>query len=507
MKRLLVKGGVILDPVAPRGRPADVIIEGTRIAAILSDDTSRPEDAEVLDASGCAIIPGLVNGHTHAHNNLLKGLGDRWTLEMSLTQAPYLTQQRSNDLIHLSTTIGAAEMLLKGCTACYDMVFEFPAPTREGLDAVARAYHDIGMRAVIAPMVGDAPFINTVPGLRNALADKGFSLPSGGMPAKDILNRLELQLRHWSWNSDRIRMALGPTIPMLCSHEFLTGCRDLSRDYSCGLHTHLCESKIQAVTGQQRYGCSIPEYLDRLGLLGPNLTCAHAVWLTPMDRQRLGDSGAIVVHNPGSNFRLGSGVADSQAMMMDGIVLGLGTDGATCADSLNMFEAMRLMTHSSRIFGAHPESWITAQDALWAATRGSAAALGFGDRIGRIEQGAEADLVVLDLSRPHYVPLNDLCAQVVYGEDSSGVRDVLVGGRQVVRNRVLTSIDYPALVGRANAAALDLAERGAEDRDMARRMADVAATFCHGMTRQDIGIGAYLGGACSGPEPSRHSHS
>lgn len=504
MARLLVTGGVLASSGTPRGIAADLVIEDGRFAAILTDDTPRPEDADVLHATGCALIPGLVNGHTHAHNNLLKGLGDRWTLEMSLAQAPPLAQHRSFEVIYRSAAIGAAEMLLKGCTGCYDMVFEYPAPTVEGLDAVAQAYDDVGMRAVIAPMVADTAFADAIPGLRHAMAAKGLDTGKPGMACDDILDRLKNQLHHWRWGRDRIRMALGPTIPLLCSDAFLAGCRDLARTYGCGLHTHLCESKVQTVVGLQRYGCSIVEHLDRLKLLTPDLTCAHAVWLSETDRKRIADSGATIVHNPGSNFRLGSGMAQVRAMRDAGIVVGLGTDGATCADSLNMFEAMRLMTHASRSFAEPHHRWLSAQDAFVAATRGSAAALGFGDQIGRIAVGAQADLVVLDLTRPQFVPLNALMSQIVYGEDSSAVRDVLVGGCQVVRNRELTTIDYPALVRRVNDAALDLEGRSVADRDLARKMAQVASTFCHGLMQHDVGMQGYIDAGSCRPGTDAH---
>jgi guanine deaminase len=483
---------------APRGIAADIVVESGKISAILTDDTPRPEDAEVIDARCCALIPGLINGHTHAHNNLLKGLGDRWTLEMSLTQAPALVQGRDLEMTYASAAIGAAEMLLKGCTACYDLSFEYPMPSVVGLDAVAQAYSDVGMRAVIAPMVADTAFLDAIPGLRQALAEQGLASDATDPDSTDILARLGEQLHGWAWPRDRIRMALGPTIPLLCSDSFIIGCRDLARDHGCGIHTHLCESKVQSVAGLQRYGRSIPAHLAGLDMLAPNLTCAHAVWLTADDRRRLADSGAVVVHNPGSNFRLGSGTADVHAMAAAGISVGLGTDGATCADSLNMFEAMRLMTHASRTFGAPHETWMNAADALSAATSGSAKALGFGDEIGRIAVGAQADLVILDLMRPHYAPLNDLTSQIVYGEDSSGVRDVFVGGRCVVRDRKLTTIDYPRLVNRVNADALALEARSADARFLARRIASVAATFCHGLIRQNHGVQAYVDTACTG---------
>ena len=493
-KRSLIVGAILPDPGHPAGRRADIVIERGRIAGLIYDDTPRPEDAERLDATGCAVIPGLVNGHMHAHANLSKGLGDRWMLESSLTHAPWVGAERSAEMHYASAAIGAAEMLLKGCTACYDMVLELPLPSRDGLNAIARAYSDAGMRAVLAPMVADTAFFDAIPGLRAVLARAGMEAPSAAENlGETTLQCLTSQARNWRWPEDRIRLALGPTIPLLCSDAFLIGCRDLAREYNLRLQTHLVESKVQAVAADRRYGDSIPAELARLDMLTPDLTCAHAVWLSDDDRARLSDGGCTVIHNPGSNFRLGSGLADVRAMLEAGIAVGLGTDGATCADSLNMFEAMRLATHTSRCFGAPPERWLTAGEALVAATEGSARALGFGNDIGRLAVGAAADLVVLDLSRPHYLPLNDLTAQIVYGEDSSGVRDVCVDGLWVVRDRQITGFDYPRLAGRVTAAAAELRERTAVTREDAQRLVPVVNHFCHGLLREDWPVARYAG--------------
>lgn len=496
MSRLLIRGGVLPDPGVPRGRRVDIVVEDGRIADLLADASPRPGDAEVVDAAGCAIIPGLVNAHMHGHANLAKGMGDRWTLEMSLTNAAWVSGARTLEAVYASAAIGAAEMLLKGCTACYDMVMEVPLPSEAGLDAVARAYDDVGMRAVLAPMVADIPFFDAIPGLRAALEGTGHEPPRAQEDlCAAILSRLEAQLAGWRFPRDRLRMALGPTIPLLCSQAFLYGCRDLAREHGAGLHTHLAESKVQAVTAATRDGRSIPKTLADLGILSPALACAHGVWLDGDDRLRLADAGARVVHNPGSNFRLGSGIADVRAMLDAGIVVGLGTDGATCADSLNMFEAMRLATHASRTFGRRPQTWLTAAQALAAATEGSAQALGFGGEIGRIAVGSAADLVLLDLSRPHYVPRNDLTAQIVYGEDSSGVRDVFVAGRRVVRDRRLTTVDLGALAARVTDVAAAFHEENAPRRALAQRMAPVVASFCHGMIEADWSPSHYVPGA------------
>ena len=235
------------------------------------------------------------------------------------------------------------------------MVFEYPAPTREGLDAVARAYDDVGNApAVIAadgppPDTAFADAYNLV--LRHAMADKGLLPGKAATAGVNILDRLKTQLHHWRWGRDRIRLALGPTIPLLCLTRSL---RDAATWHAlmAVAFTPICvkaRSRLSSVCSDMV--TQSPEHLDSLGLLTSDLTCAHAVWLSETDRK----AASRMLVQPLFTireviFRLGSGTAQVRAMLDAGIVVGLGTDGATCADSLNMFEAMRLMTHASRSF-------------------------------------------------------------------------------------------------------------------------------------------------------------
>ncbi|MCG6121904.1 MAG: amidohydrolase family protein [Microvirga sp.] len=494
MERTLIIGGVLVEEGETRGARADLLMEGGLIAAIFRGGAPAGIDADRFDAGECAILPGLVNGHLHAHSNMAKGMGDRWTLEMSLTNAPWISGVRSLDEIYASAAIGAAEMLLKGCTAAYDMCLEFPLPTADGIDAVARAYDDVGMRATIAPMASDQPFLGAVPGLRDHLVGAGVEgLPQMSSEGPDgLLSRFRALAQGWRWPSDRIRFGLGPAIPFLCSDAFLTGVRDLSAEFGIGIHTHVSESKVQTVVSGETFGETITAKLHRLGLLGPRFTAAHGVWLDGDDMRRMADTGANVIHNPASNFRLGSGVANVRAFLDAGVHVGLGTDGASCADGLNMFEAMRLATHASRVFGAPVDEWIGAREALHAATAGSARALGFGDSIGALREGAAADVVILDLRQPHYTPMNDLSAQIVYAEDSSGVRDVFVGGRCVVRERRLTRIDYDQLRRRTQAAADRLHGANAETRARLQHAARLAEAYCRCFIGRETPASRYI---------------
>src|SRR4029077_1372251 len=181
-------------------------------------------------------------------------------------------------------------------------------------------------------------------------------------PAEATLSAIRSALRGWSFDRDRVSPAVAPTIPHHCSDGFVTGCADLARDFDIGLHSHVAESKVQAVTGVRLYGHTQTAHLAALGVLGPHFTVAHGVWLDQDDMKRLGDNGASVAHNPGSNMRLGSGLADTRAMLERRVNLGIGTDGASCSDNQNMYEAMRLASLVSKVQGPEWRRWPATRD-------------------------------------------------------------------------------------------------------------------------------------------------
>src|SRR5579862_5357968 len=364
MAYTILRGGRVLDIAAGTAAPADILIDGDTIREVGPPGSPAPEGAREISAARRLVHPGLVNAHTHSHGNLSKGMGDRWTLELLLTAAPWVGGNRGAEDIQLSAQLGAAEMLLKGCTACYDLFFEWPVPSPGGTALVASAYAEIGIRAVIAPMVADRSFYEAIPGLADALPaslrERAQALRLA--PGETTLNAIRTILRDWPVDRDLVRPAVAPTIPHHCSDEFILGCAGLAREFDVGLHSHVAESKIQAVSGIRTYGRTQTAHLDGLGVLGPHFTVAHGVWLDHEDMARLGDHGASVAHNPGSNMRLGSGLADTRAMLERRVNLGIGTDGANCSDNQNMYEAMRLASFVSKVQGPEWRRWLTTRE-------------------------------------------------------------------------------------------------------------------------------------------------
>jgi guanine deaminase len=490
---VIVRGGLVLDGATFLGA-ADILIQDGRIAAVGAPGLPAPDRAEVVNASRRLVHPGLVNAHTHGHGNLGKSLGDRWTLELLLAAGPWLSGFADAEEKRLSATIGAAEMVLKGCTACYDLFVEFPGPTEDGINAVAEAYQAVGMRAVIAPMVADLTLYQAIPGLFDALPPElQRGVGAQRMPAwEGTVDRLRGILRNWRHDRDWLCPAVAPTIPLHCQDPFLEACRDLAAEFGTGIHSHIAESKVQAVSGVQRYGRSLVAHLDALGLLGPRFTAAHGVWLDADDMARLGGHGASVAHNPASNMRLGNGVADMAGLLAAGVNVGIGTDAATCSDNLNMYGSMHFAAAASHARGPDPARWVTAPEVLAAATTGSARALGFG-HVGRVAPGFAADLVFLDLDAPTLIPLNDPVTQLVLGEDGTSVDSVMIGGRFVVRGRKLLTVDLPALAARAAEIRAVLDERGAAKRSVFECVAPVLADFCPALSATPWPVNRWCG--------------
>jgi guanine deaminase len=481
----IIRQGRVLDLARLRAEPADLLIIGDTIAEVGPPGLAAPTEAVTIDAANTLLHPGLINAHTHGHGNLAKGMGDRWTLELLLAAAPWISGHRTLEDKYLSTHVGAIEMLLKGCTACYDLALEFPLPTPEGLEACGRAYRDAGMRAVLAPMVAELSFFEAIPGLLDAMPPalqrdlERLRLA----PVDATLQAMRRYLKEWAFDHSFIRPAIAPTIPHHCTDAFLRQCGALARDHGVGLHMHVQESKVQAMVALKRYGKSPTAHLQDLGLLGPDFTAAHGVWLDADDMRRLGDHGASVAHNPGSNLRLGNGLADVRGMLERKINVGIGTDGANCSDNLNMYESMRLASLVSKTQGPDTERWLTTGEVFGAATEGSARALGFGDRLGRVAAGYKADIVMLDLAHVNWLPFNNPVNQLVHTEDGGAVRSVMVGGRLVVEDRRVVGVDMAALMRRCEESRARLAQASLPNKQLFERVESIVNSFCPGLAK------------------------
>ena len=488
----VIRGARVTEPGQRRAEYADLLVIDGMIHEVGPPGLPAPEEAAVIDANAMLIHPGLVNAHTHGSHGFSRGRSGRITLELLLTFTPWGNRHRTLEDKRLSAMLCAAEMALKGCTAAYDLYAEYPLPTREGMEAVASAYADVGMRAVLAPQVADLSLYEAIPGLMDTVPEDLKEFVASMKPASGdaSLAAIASVLRHWTWDSRDIHLAVGPTIPHHCTRDFMCGCARLAREHGARLHTHMAESKVQAVTGMHRYGMTLTRQLDEWGMLGPDFTAAHAVWLDDDDIRRMADRGAGIAHNPGSNMRLGNGLFQLRRIIDAGVTVGIGSDGVGCSDNQNIYEAMRYASMMSTVQTPFNERWAAADEVYHAATIGGAKLLGL-DGIGEIRPGFKADLVFLDLHAPHWMPHNDTINQVVHAEDGTGVRHVMVGGRMIVRDGRLAGLDLARLAGSVETARCRLAELGSETREATDRLEHLVNDFCPSLAREPYHVSRY----------------
>lgn len=498
---LVVRGGRVLTGAGPELVRADVLVEDDRITAVAPAIAAPPGSCE-LDAADRLVLPGLINAHTHAASHLARGRARNWTLEDLLVHAPANYGFRSPDDEYVSAAIGAIEMLKTGCTATYDLYMAIPAVTEEGMEAVVRAYADIGVRVVLAPAMADIVFYHTVPGLLELLPpDLRRTVETiEPAPTKGLLDLTEQVVRRWhGFAGGRVRTAVAPTIPNQATDEFLDGCARLAREYGVGVHTHLAESKVQAIESQRRWGKTIVARLAEHGLLSPGFVGAHAVWLTDDDIRLLADAGAAVAHNPGSNLRLGCGIAPVREMLDRGVVVGLGTDGSVCADNQNLFEALRIASVISTVrFPHRTDRWLDARTVWTLATAGSARVLGLAEDLGAIAPGRKADLVVVRADSVFLSPLADPLNALVYAETGAGVETVLVDGRVVLEHGRVTGIDETRVYARAQESADRQRARSAEAWALAERIAPHVAAACRAAVAMPYPVNRYAAPIASG---------
>ena len=479
MTKTLIHGAQVL---VENDHFADVslLVDQDRIAAILPTGETVA-DAKPLDATGRIIIPGLVNGHTHSHGALARGgVPDDAVLEIFLSGSAWLNLGRSHDDLALCAQLSAVELIRKGCTSCFDLFIELPGPTVEGTHAVAHAYHDVGLRAVVAPMVADQTIYQALPGLLDAFegplkdAVAAMTLPDWA----STMAICDQALRNWPVSMARVRPGLGPTIPLHCSDAFLQACAHLSEDIAIPLQTHLAETRLQQVMAQRKFGTSLSAHLSKLGVLSPRFSGAHGVWLSDTEMTLLAEAEAGISHNPMSNLRLGSGIAPLRRLADAGVTMGIGTDASNTSDGQNMFEAMRLAATLSRANTSDSDRWVRTTEAFDMATRGSARLLGF-DTVGQIAEGWAADLVFLDQSYCHYTPQRATLDQIVFAETGAAVREVMIAGQMVFADDRILTLDEAALHQRAMSAADRITHANAEARTMNAAAAAVVKGFCH----------------------------
>jgi 5-methylthioadenosine/S-adenosylhomocysteine deaminase len=449
-------------------------------------------DAEVVDCSRFLVVPGMVNAHNHSNENWFRGMWDNLPLEpwMLFSYPALAAPSQSPDEIYLRTVFGAIEQLKSGATCVVDFLYELDGLTTESLDAVVRAYRDVGLRAVIALGIGDRAYHETV------ILEEGLVSP-------ELVSRLEAD-RPPSWAEwerfvrdaverfhrpdEGISICPGPSGPQRCTDEMLVGCAALAEELDLVMHIHVLETRMQAVSAQRMYGKTLVEHMDAIGFLSPRVCFAHGIWLTPGDISIVRERGVTIAHNPASNLKLGSGLAAVPRLLAGGVNVALGTDGMSSNDGLDMFASLKLAALLHKLWAIDYEEWLGAKEAWQLATMGGAAAAGDREGLGRIAPGRRADLVFLDLESQVFTPLNHPLHQLAFGSTTLAVDAVLVGGRWVVRGGRVTGVDEDEVLARVRETGREIVGRFDEAFELGKQLlAGLRAGWLEAL-RTDVGV-------------------
>jgi cytosine/adenosine deaminase-related metal-dependent hydrolase len=479
-QNLLIRDALVvtLDSANTVLEAADVRIADGTIVAVEAPQGARPGYAgRVIEAKGRLLVPGFVNAHTHSPSNLVHGTGDRQSHPAYMWLNQVHTANKTPREIYVSAMMGAIQMLLSGTTAVLDH-FPGQACTDEEVDAVMAAHRDSGMRVVLGLRFYDAVFGDIMPrGIAipdDVAAEMRRLDPLKPMPLAEVRALIEGAVARWHGAAGgRLAVFPSPSNPERCSEAALVMCGELAERYDLGIHTHLLESRVQSAMAREKYGCSMVAQLGRLGLLGPRLSCAHTIWVDDDDIALLADSGTVVVHNPESNMKIGTGTAPIPTMAARGVPVAIGTDGVGTNDNLIMHEAVRLAAMLHRPSLRDRAQWLSAFDVMRMATEGGACALRQRGRIGSIEVGKRADLVLYRLDAPWWIPVNDPVNQIVFAENGSSVDTVVVDGRVVVENRRIVAFDAEAILAEARPMMAAIVKRNARLHALAARMGEL----------------------------------
>jgi 5-methylthioadenosine/S-adenosylhomocysteine deaminase len=418
----------------------DVSIRDGRIARIGSD-ISEPHDRS-LDARGGYILPGLIQTHVHLCQTLFRGAADDLPLMEWLRQRVWpMEAAHTPRSLRAAARLAITELLAGGTTTVLTM------ETVHDTDVVFEEVAASGIRATVGKCMMDVegPY------------PKRLHEPT----RRSIDESLALRKRWHGASNGRVRAAFAPRFAVSCSRGLWEEVAALSARDEVIVHTHASESPaeiemVRDATG----GMENIEYLAHVGVASPRLCTAHCVWANDAEQQRLADFDVKVMHCPGSNLKLGSGIAPVPEMIARGITVSLGADGGACNNRLDMFDEMRLAAVLQAM--RHRPGALPARDVVWMATRNGARTLQLDGEIGSIEVGKRADLIVVDAGRPHLVPGDDPYSTIVYAARGSDVRATVVDGDVLVEDFVPVRVDPREVVAEARAAARELAARAGQ---------------------------------------------
>jgi 5-methylthioadenosine/S-adenosylhomocysteine deaminase len=372
---------------------------------------------EMIDASGCIVMPGLVNTHTHLPMVCFRGMADDLPLMEWLTGHIFPAEARfvNRKMVYDGATLAMAEMILSGTTTfCDGYFFE---------DTITEALSAAGMRAVVSQGFAD------------------FATPDNPRLEKMMATANRFVSR-WQSQGPMITPAFFCHSPYTCSSETLVNVKEAAREAGILYLLHLLENKDEIDTILNRYGKRPVQHLLDLGVLDDQTVAVHCNWLTSDDMDVFADLGVRVSHNPESSMKLAAGVAPVPEMLKRGIKVGLGTDGCASNNDLDMFREMDTAAKIHKVVTLDP-TVMSAETVLKMATIGGAQVLGLEKFIGSIEIGKQADIILVDLNQPHLTPLYNCYSQLVYAARGADVKTSIINGKVVMKNRQLFTVDLP----------------------------------------------------------------
>ena len=430
---ILIENCTIL-PMTDKGiiKNGVIAIKDSKITYVGKQATAPKITAEkIVDAQDMVTIPGLINCHTHLAMTLFRGIAEDQPLRTWLTDTIWpLEAKLQPKNVYSGALLGCLEMIKTGTTTFADMYYHE--------DQVAKAVEKAGLRAV--------------------LTQGTIELGDPKIGEKTLKNSINFATKYHGYANGRVTTRLGPHAVYTCSPELLTKVREAASKLNLGIHIHLAESKEMTDQVKQKYSSTEVELLKKIAFLGPDVVAAHCIHLTNKEMRLLAKYNVKVVHNPVANMKLAQGTAKIKDLRDLSVIVGLGTDGPASNNSLDMFQTMKIAALLQKLTYLNP-TILPAYEALKMATVNGARALGMERNIGSLEIGKRADILLIDLSKPHLKPLHNIYACIVYSANGSDVDTVIVDGKILMENQQVKTLDEKAVMEEAEKTALDLLSR------------------------------------------------
>tara|TARA_B110000483_G_scaffold164381_1_gene194633 strand:- start:6662 stop:8104 length:1443 start_codon:yes stop_codon:yes gene_type:complete len=392
--------------------------------------TAEYSAMETLDGENRIVMPGLINGHSHAAMTLFRGIADDLTLMDWLNNYifPSEVQFVDSELVRIGTELACWEMIRGGTTTFVDMYY-YP-------ETVAEVVDSCGMRALVSATVIDQ------------------RSPDAESAADSIQKGIEF-IGRWKNKNSRITPIFGPHSNYTLNAEQLQAVRAAATEYGVGISIHMSESPFELQYSKDTFGKTSVEFYESIGFLDGPTIAAHMIWPTAVEIPILVERKIGVIHNPTSNMKIASGISPIVEMLQAGVHIGLGTDGAASNNDLDMWEEMRLAALLQKVDRMNP-TVMPASTVLGMATSGGAIAIGLGDAVGSIEVGKRADIIQVAFDDVHHVPTYDVISHLVYVTDEQDIASVVVDGKVLMRNGEILTIDTERVTAEAKALALKI---------------------------------------------------